>query len=525
MKQRFGYVLIMLVTIVAFVVARRNYKATTTEPGTVTIRISHFTIDPHFRSFLDKAGAEYEKRNPGVRIRQLDIPRQVYLQWQRTQIIGEMAPEIMQFAYFNPGVEDMVRHRFAVLDPWVEKPNPYDYGEETKALPWRDTFLDGLNSRDAYSGKLRAYFGIPLIMGGYRFFYNQDMREAKIGGDQPWTYREFSTLGEKLNAPDGEGGSGRVMVMASSDYSSYTFSKMLFSSMTQSMVFKMDRNYDLKLSGRDTSMGFLEGRWNYHTEEVQAGFRLMRDASRLMNPGFAQLGKNNGISEFTQGRALGLGGAHIDLSYLKQLAGFEIGESGFPVPDKSDPEYGKYVRGPVNELQGASTLTLGVLRSPLQEQAVDFLQFLTGTDMMALLREETGWRVAVKDPDANATVDLKSGYPDYMYDVFNTRGNLLAYYQNSHLLYQRDGGPEVLADKMNEEAPPEQRVWLQAQAATLRQTIRQQEVAILSRWVLARAQEISVGEDKTLAEFLRVNNQQEAEYRKLNRFMKKHAEP
>ena len=521
MKQRFGYVLIVVVTIAAFVVARRNYKATTNERGTVTIRISHFTIDPHFRSFLDKAGAEYEKRHPGVRIKQLDIPRQVYLQWQRTQIIGEMAPEIMQFAYFNPGVEDMVMHRFAVLDPWVEKPNPYDYREGTKALPWRDTFRDGLNSRDAYSSKLRAYFGIPLIMGGYRFFYNQNMREEKIGGDHPWTFHEFRSLGEQLVGTDV--GGGQVMPMASSDYSSYTFFKMLFASMTQSMLFKLDRNYDLKLSGRDTSIGFLEGRWNYHTEEVQAGFRLMRDGAALMNPGFGQLRKDNGVAEFAQGRALSLGGAHIDISYLKQLAEFEIGESGFPVPDQSDPEYGKYVLGPVNELQGSSTVTLGVLRSPLQDQAVDFLQFLTGTDMMALLLNETGWRVAVKDADLG--LNLKAGYPDSMYDIFNSRGNILAYGQNQHLLFQRDGGAEVLADKLNEESPSDQRVWLKAQATTLRQTLRQQEAAILARWVLARKQNASVGEDKTMAEFLRVNNRQETEFRKLNRFMKKHAEP
>ena len=525
MKQRFGYVLVVVATIVAFAMTRNNLKDNATEPGTITIRVAHFTLDPQFRIFLTEAARAYEKRHPHVRIRPMDVPRQVYLQWQRTQIVGEMAPEIMQFAYFNPGVEDMVMHRFAVLDPWVEKPNPYRTEADADSMPWRDTFIDGLNSRDAYSEKLRAYFGIPLIVGGYQFYYNESMRKERVGGGQEWTYQEFIPLKDRLNDSTVAGGDPhQVMPMSSSLYSSYVWFKMLFSSVTQSLQFSLDRNYDFQLSGRDAALGFLEGRWNYHSEEVQVALKLMREASSQMSPGFAQLQKPDGIMEFAQQRSFGVAGGHVDLTYLKEVASFEIGAASFPVPDQDDPVYGNYVRGPLLELAMGSSLTLGVLRSPVQEQAIDFLQFLTGTEMMTLLNSQTGWRVAA-DPQFDASKSkLKLGYPSNLYDMMNGRGNNMTYLQNAHRLFARNGGVEAFADQMDAESPADFVNWIGSQTATLRQTLRQQEMAIMAHWALGQGREEASPEDPIVAEFLQVNNRQEAEYRGIQRFMKSYEE-
>jgi ABC-type glycerol-3-phosphate transport system substrate-binding protein len=522
-KRRVGFALIIVTVLVAFGVTRRNYTATTSDPGTVTLRVGHFTIDPSFRIFMDKAAAAYTRLHPHVRIKQLDVPRQVYPQWQRTQIVGDTAPEIMQFAFFNAGIEDMVMHRFMVLDTWAEKPNPYRLGDET---PWKETFLDGLGSRDSYSDKLRAYFGIPLIMGGYRFFYNETMRETQQLAAAPWTYREFGKLARALRQAGVTDESGRaVRPLVASDYSSYSTFKMLFASVTQPLLFSLDRNYDLQITGRDTGMGMLEGRWNYHTEEVQAALHLMRETADLMNPGFEQLRKQDGVLQFVQSRGLGMGGAHIDVTYLKELAPFKVGESAFPVPDRLDPVYGRYVLGPVTELQGSSTLTFGVLRSPLQEQALDFLQFLTGTEMMALLRQETGWRVAVRDPKNAESLVLKPGYPDTLFDNMNSRGNILAYRQNTHLLFQSKDGPLRFAERMDAESPAEIMAWLKAQASSLKLTLQQQESAIIARWVLSLHAADAAAQEQALAGFLDVNNRQETEYLGIKGFVDARDDP
>ncbi|MEZ5413012.1 MAG: ABC transporter substrate-binding protein [Opitutaceae bacterium] len=508
-KHRIGIALIIVSIVTAFVLARKNYQATRDAPGTVTIRVAHFTIDPSFRRFLDKAAAAYHERNPQVVVRQMDIPRQVYLQWQRTQIVGDMAPEIMQFAYFNAGVEDMVMHRFAVLDAWVEKPNPYRADDTV----WKNTFLDGLGSRDAYSDKLRAYFGIPLIMGGYRFFYNEDLRRAQGLPPAPWNYQTFRGFAE----------SGAVSPMVGSDYSSYSTFKALFASVTQPLLYSLDRDFDLELNGRDAGMAYLEGRWDYDTEEIRAAFRLIRDAGKLMNPGFEQLSRQDGVLQFVQERGLSIGGAHVDVTYLRELAPFAVGESGFPVPDAADPEYGRHVLGPITELQGSSTLTLGVLRSPLQDQAVDFLQFLTGDEMMALLREETGWRVSVDSSAQTEDLGLNPGYPDTQFDQMNNRGNIQAFRRNAHLIHGTKSSVEQFAARMNAESPAEWRDWLRGQAATLQRTLQQQESAILARWFLSVNAEDETAAIETLDGFLDVNSRQEAELHTIRRFLDAHA--
>lgn len=520
MKLKFGYLLVLVASVAAFIIARKNYVSTTTEEGTTTIRVGHHTLDPQFREFLSEAGAEYERRHPNIRIKLLSVPQQVYVQWMRTQIVGEMAPEIMQFAYYNPGVEDMVIHRFAVLDSWVERPNPYRQSAEPER--WRDTFRDGLNSRSAFNEKLRAYYGIPLAMGGNRFFYNETLQDEAAVRAAPWSFREFLDLRGKLNV--GPEGGREIMPMGGSDYSSYVWFRMLFASVTQRLRFKLDRNFDLQISGRDAAMSFLDGEWDYHTEEIREGFELIREGSEMMRPGFTQLRKGDGVMQFIQGQSLGMGGAHVDIASLRELAAFEVGETSFPVPDENDPKYGQYVLGPVNELQDQSSLTLGVMRSPLQEQAVDFLQFLTGTEMMALLREKTHWRVSVRD-EKQDTYGLKRGYPDDMYGLIISSGSGLTYYQNYYLQFQDDDSLDEFTEKMNKESPRERLEWLGQQTKALRQTLRQQEAGILAQWALSRERSAPETEDDVVAEYLRVNNRQEAEYRRLNRFLKKHAEP
>lgn len=519
-KPRIGYSLVVIAILAGFILARRNHLAVSTEPGTVVIRVAHFTIDPNFRSFMDRAALEYNKLHPNVRIKQMDIPRQVYMQWQRTQIVGNMAPEIMQFAYFNTGVEDMVKHNFVVLDPWVEKPNPY-WADNRDARMWRDTFIDGLGSRDAYSQKLRAYFGIPLIMGGYRFFYNADMLETTGAPVPSWTFAQFRDIAATLkeNGLKDTGGNP-VSAIVGSEYSAYSTFRTMFSSVTQPLQFTLDRDYDLLVTSRDTAMGLLDGRWNYQTPEVQAGLKLMRETAGLLSAGFTQLQKPDGILQFAQGRALALSGGLSDLSYLRQVAPFPVAEASFPTPDQNDPVYGQHVLGPVTELRGSSTLTLGVTRSPLQEQAVDFLQFLTGPKMMAILHEETGWRTAVADPASQAGSTLKPGYPDTLYDDMNTRGNIMSFRRNYHLLFKHEGGIEAFAERLDRESPAEMRSWLEAEANILRQTLRQQEAAIIANWALARTDDGSQQYDQdALDDFLALNNEQETDYRALRVFL------
>ncbi len=161
------------------------------------------------------------------------------------------------------------------------------------------------------------------------------------------------------------------------------------------------------------------------------------------------------------------------------------------------------------------------MRSPVQEHAIDFLRWLTGTKMTALLREKTGWRVAVKEPDHGDGSELKSGYPDTLYDMMNNRSNAMTFRQNSHLLFKSEDGPERFAQIMNEESSAEMIPWLKSQAKDLHQSLRQQETALLARTLFEEAGGGDAGSSRRLTEIFDVNNRREAEYLRIIRFLSK----
>jgi len=511
------YGIVVGIVVFAMIWSCRNQSETVAKPGVSLLRIGYFTLDPNFQDFMTEAAEAYHRLHPDVEIKQLRVPRQVYRQWQRTQIVGEMAPEIMQFSFIDEGVEEMVLNRFVILDSWVRKPNPYREGEE---IAWKDSFHDTLGSRDSYNAQIRAYFGIPFVMGGYRLIYNESLREELGMPVAPWNYQEFQQMADRLKGElEADGIVHPVKLMVGSDFSSYVLFRKLFTSVTQPLIFELDRDGDMVVNDWETAFGFLEKKWSYETAEVKAGLRLIHDSAKLMNAGFAEIKNQDGVVQFVQQRGMALGSGHLAMSYLPEIAPFKVKATSFPVPDKSDPVYGRYVLGPVTEVHGTSTATFGVMRSPVQHQAIDFLRFLTGTKMTALLRVKTSWRLAVKEPEEEKKSDLKSGYPDTLYDMMNGISNVMSFRQNSHLIFKSEDGPEHFARKMADESPPEMITWLGAQAKGLQLSLKQQEAALLARWVIDREDGEEEASAQSLAEIFDANNRREAEYLRIMRFL------
>ncbi len=315
---KYGIVVGLLVFAMFF--SLRNHSETVAKPGVTLLRIGYFTLDPNFQDFISEAAEAYTRLHPDVEIKQLRVPRQVYRQWQRTQIVGEMAPEIMQFSFIDEGVEEMVLHQFVVLDRWVQAPNPYREGEPVK---WKDSFHDALLSRDSYNAKIRAYFGIPFVMGGYRLIYNESMREEWDLPEPPWGYREFLQMANRLSQGKGQAdGAHPKKVLVASDYSSYVMFRKLFTSVTQPLILELDRDGDLVVNDWELSLAFLEKEWSYETAEVKAGLQLIHDTGKLMNAGFAQIKKQDGVVQFVQERGMALGTGHSDMSYLPRIPPF-----------------------------------------------------------------------------------------------------------------------------------------------------------------------------------------------------------
>ena len=165
-----GFALLAACFIVALVrVFNRN--AEEAQPGTITIRFAHWQLESGLRDAFDEVARKYMEAHPGIRVEQLAIPERTYAQYYRTQLIGATAPDIFAIGFGNN--DEILARFFTPLTPWLERPNPFNVGTELEGIPWRDTFIDGLNSK--YNQNLLDYYMISTAMFTIRVYYNKTL--------------------------------------------------------------------------------------------------------------------------------------------------------------------------------------------------------------------------------------------------------------------------------------------------------------------------------------------------------------
>ncbi|MBC7187859.1 MAG: carbohydrate ABC transporter substrate-binding protein [Calditrichaeota bacterium] len=152
-------------------------------------------VGPPLRALRELAD-EYERLHPEVTIEfltQLMLLGGSEGEWVRTQLLGGVAPEIVQLntEAVWPDIEQN-KGWWVALDPYLDRPNPYVPGNEH----WRDLFAMRplTEAKRAPDGKLYCVV-YDLVETG--IFYNQDMF-ARLNLKLPRTWPEFLTLQETL---------------------------------------------------------------------------------------------------------------------------------------------------------------------------------------------------------------------------------------------------------------------------------------------------------------------------------------
>ncbi len=368
------------------------------DPNLQILKFAHWQLESGVRATFDELAREYERSHPGVRIEQLAIPERIFKNWHRTQLIGGNAPDLIQLGQGTGGLTDELLARYYTpISQFVELPNPYNAGSgELAGLPWRETFLDGLSNTPAYSDSLVEYYGIPASMFTVRVYYNADLFQKIAGASQPpRTYEDFIALCQKTEAyRTAEGES--VLPIAGSKYNAPYMIDALFASMTQRLTLKLDTFHIMGLDGNSVALGFLDGQWNWQTPAVEAGLNLMNAVGQLMQPGFLQLGRDDALFYFVQGRALLLASGSWDSSSIEAQAPFKIGVFTMPLPRTDHSQYGQFVLGHPSEAGTGTGLVFGLTAgSKNQDLAIDFLRFISSQPGNTRFAEMSGWLPAV----------------------------------------------------------------------------------------------------------------------------------
>ena len=456
----------------------------------VVIRFCHYSLQPTVRRALHEVFVEYERRRPEVHVVEMPIPESTYPQVIRTQLIGAIAPDIVQFGHHFPGMEELQTQFFVPITEAVEQANPYNVGTPLATRRWRETFLDGLSGNEAYNAAQHQYYGVTLQLPTIRVHYNLALLE-KITGQTtlPETYEQFVGLCDRVNAYAQQTGSG-IYPMAASRLSGLLLLSALFSSVNQRLYLEISRDHSLALNADDYPKAYLCGDWSFKTPSIRVGFGFAELLGRYMRTGFLQMSQTDANFEFLQGQALMLLSYSNDGASLIAQASFEIKPGIFPTPSPQHAAYGRYVLGPATEAGNRGATTFGVtLGSAHQEMAVDLLRFLgsvPGNTIFSRYSRFVPVIDGIKVPPESAVYSPNLlGYPGQFYGAMfgkNRGDGLPTRYQ--HLLFSHSGGAGAYCEQMEKSYAPVMVSGLENSVRDDNRDLRHQELIFTASYAL-----------------------------------------
>jgi len=358
------------------------------ETDKVTLRIGHWMLQAGMRESFDLAITDYQKLHPEVSIEQIPVPIRSYAMWLRTRLVGETAPDITGLSAVG---EEIAGRYYLPLDSYLSQPNPYNAGTPLEGVPWRDTFVDGLecvrNLLGPVSGEL---YGVNLQINTLRLYFNRNLLRAVTGSDAPpATFAQLRDLGDQIAAYNARTGAKLIPIASCGPYSRYLFNTLV-PSQTQRFAVESSPSLNLAVSPQDTATAFLRGEWSYATPAFRNGLELMREVTSLMPPGFSQLERDDALFAYLQQQAVMFYAGSWDYGVLVRDGPFPTGVTSLPLPDRDDPKYGRFVLGPISEAAGSPEAILGITRTSRHpEVALDFLRFLSSRRIATIFSRES----------------------------------------------------------------------------------------------------------------------------------------
>lgn len=440
--------------------ALRLFKSKTeavVDPGFEVIRFAHWQLEPGVREAFAAIAEDYMALHPKVRVEQMDVPGRAWKQWLRTRLVGGTAPDLIELAsYENP--DDMLARYFTPITAYLEQPNPYNADEpDLRDLSWRQSYAAELVPTTVemghyYNANLLEYYGAPSTLVTVRIFYNRALIVAALGEDRPpQTFDEFVALCEALQQHAQRTGVA-ISPLAGSVFNITKITDGLFNAVSQTDGIALDYGRDLELSRHEALVNYVRGRWSLSTPSVRAGLQTVEAFGRYMSPGWVQLGREDSMLQFLQGRAAMLATGTWDSGGILMQADFPIGAFRVPFFRRDDPKYGQWTLGPLSEASTFAAVPFGLTRdSKHPERAIDFLRFLTSRKSNTKFAQISKWLPVIKGvpvpPEAEPFRPETDGYVGGVnIRAMSARGNetLLQYF---HLLSGSDASADAFIEQ------------------------------------------------------------------------------
>ena len=422
----------------------------------VTIRFAHWQIEKGPPDGFDAVIRRYEELNSRVKVEQVLVPGPVYRQWVRTNLTGGMATDLIEFAYWLQGMNDVPVRYFEPLTRVMNEPNPYDRGTPMEKVPWRLTFADGLYFMISQSPEFGQIYGATLSQGSSRLFCNRELLEKITGrpAKAPATFADFRVLCAQVAAYSKRTGHTVHPLAGSYDNTRWLADFLMIGTLT-GMNLELDREGYLARAPWQAQADYLLGRWNYHRPELKAALALLREMGQQMRPGVVQLSRDDALQEFTRGDALFIYSGTFDATSIKRLAPFPVEPMHLPQPTKDDPVVGPYIKGRYQDGYLGTGFEVYLNKdSPHKAEALDFLQFMTSVEGGQLFQDHSGWLSSIRGvrvpPELEINRASSDGYSAGMQYVGVGANSTMAFWQHLNLLMDAQGSVDKFVAAMED---------------------------------------------------------------------------
>ena len=419
----------------------------------VTIRFAHWQIEKGPPEGFDAVIRRYEELNPRVKVEQVTVPGPVYRQWVRTNLTGGTGTDLIEFAYWLQGMNDVPVRYFEPLTQAMAEPNPYNRGTPLEKVPWRLTFEDGLYGMLSLSPEIGQIYGATLSQGSLRLFCNRELLE-KISGSPapPATLADFRVLCGQVAEYARRTGSPVHPLAGSYDNIKWLADYVMIGALT-GMNLELDREGYLTRWPWQAQSDYLLGRWSYRRPEVKAALALLREMGQQMRPGFTQLLRDDALQEFVRGDALFIYAGTWEATSLKRLAPFPVQAMHLPQPTKDDPVVGPYIKGRFQDGYLGTGFEMYLNKhSPHQAEALDFLRFMTSVEGGQIFQDRSGWLSSIRGvkvpPEMEIYRGTMDGYSAGIQYVGVGQNSTMSFWQHLNLLVGEQGSVDKFVEAL-----------------------------------------------------------------------------
>ena len=494
--------------IAALVVLFRPGAILSTNDRTV-IRFSHWQAEAGPREAMDALIERYEELNPDVRVVQLYVPGRVYTRWVRTQLIGETAPDLIEFSGAN---SDITPRFFAPITKYVNEPNPYNIGTPLEVVRWRDTFVDGLNTPSSYIDRLSNYYSVTMCSVTLRMFYNPDLLEEITGSrEPPHTYDDMLRIQEQVTAYSARVGK-QISLYAGSDFTGEIVIEGLLSRAGIGVSFDLDRFREQGSPVAQMAQEYMRGHWDYRNPALYSAIQNAREAAPFFRPGFQQLDRDAATQEFLRSQALMFLTGTWDATTLKTMAPFEVGVDHIPWPAKSDhSSAGRYYWSPVSDGEANTSMPFYLNKqSKNKDVAMDFMRFVTSLEGNTIWMNKSGWNPSIRGVELLEDLKIfKHRFRGYQVRSSFMRGfgveTREVWQRLTHHLTSPDGGVEEFMEVFEQDFPPAVRKDVESNARNIYLSLRRDVPALVALATLDRL--VGQSEEEVRARKIRESSQ------------------